>query len=245
MIIVTLLLSTANIMAQVKDVNKNIKKDKENSSKTKSAEMTSSSTNNNDGWFVGLVVGFFHYTIGAAQRAALENVDIYPERVSLETFASLGFEFTAPTNYFQTGIRGNWGIIGTDFKYSNLNDPTGRLKSIDWMVVVIRVPIKNFKIDWGIGFIGIINEEQSYGNSSIGFDWRLPNAGVNIASAYQWSGRTSLGSRYKESFNIRVDYNVYSYQRLHVSPLVEYSYQNYFNETRFSLFSVGVVIRLY
>ena len=58
-IILALLLSTANIMAQVGDVKKNVDKDKDNAGKTKSAEMTSSSTNNNDGWFIGSVVGFF------------------------------------------------------------------------------------------------------------------------------------------------------------------------------------------
>jgi hypothetical protein len=197
------------------------------------------------GWFVGFVTHIFAVTIGAAQRAALENVDIYPERISLEAFTTFGTEFTARSNYFQTGIRGNWGIIGTDFKYSILNDPTGNLESIDWMVFVIRIPIKHFKIDWGLGFIAISDEDQSYGNSSIGFDWRLPNAGLNINSAYQWSAKTSLGSRYKESFSMRVDYNIFNHKKLHISPIVEYSYQNYFSETNFSLYSAGVIIRMF
>ena len=244
--IASLLIITANAMGQVGDVNKNVKKDKDKSGNTKStATMDSGSSNNSGGWFFGFIIEAFAVTIGAAQRAALENVVIYPERVSLESFATYGTDLNSDAQYFQTGLRGNWGIFGTDFKYNNLKDITGQLKTIDWQVMVIRIPIQNFKIDYGLGFIGILDQDQAYYNSSIGFDWRLPNVGINIASAYQWSQRTSLGTRYKRGFILRADYEIYGYKKLHLSPMLEYAYQNYFEETSFSLISVGVIIRLF
>lgn len=245
-IIVTLLFSTLNVLGQVGDVNKNVKKDKDKSGKTKStATIDSGSTSSSGGWFGGLIIYFFTSTVGAAQRAALENVDIYPERFSLESFTTYGIDINSDAQYFQAGLRGNWGIFGSDFKYTNLIDITGQLKTIDWQVVVIRIPIKNFKIDYGLGFISILEQDQSYFNSSLGFDWRLPNLGVNIVSAYQWSQRTSLGSRYKRSYILRVDYEIYNYKKFHLSPMIEYAYQNYFEETTFTLISAGVIIRLF
>lgn len=245
-IIVTLLATTFNVMGQVGDVNKNVKKDKDKSGNTESAAtMDSGSSGSSGGWFFGFIIEAFAVTIGAAQRAALENVEIYPERVSLESFASYGTDLNSDAQYFQTGLRGNWGIIGSDFKYTNLKDITGQLKTIDWMVGVIRIPIENFKIDYGLGFISILDQDQTYFNSSLGFDWRLPNSGVNIASAYQWSQKTSLGTRFKRSYILRLDYEIYGYKKLHISPMLEYAYQNYFEETSFSLISAGIIIRLY
>ena len=245
-IIASLLIITTNAIGQVGDVNKNVKKDKNASKNTKStASIESGSSSSSGGWFGGLIIQFFSATVGAGQRAALENVDIYPERFSLESFSTYGTDINSDAQYFQAGLRGNWGIFGTDFKYNNLIDITGQLKTIDWQVVVIRIPIKNFKIDYGLGFISILEQDQAYFNSSLGFDWRLPNLGVNITSAYQWSQKTSLVSRYKSGFILRADYEIYGYKKLHLSPMLEYAYQNYFEETSFSMISAGIIIRVF
>jgi hypothetical protein len=244
-LIVTLLilsLSAATLIAQVSDINKNVEKDKSNNTSTNSDDYDSFS-NNGDG-FAGFIGSIFINTIGAGQMAALKNKDLYPERISLETFGSFGTEITSSANYFETGIRGNWGIFATDFRYSKLNDFTGDLKSLDWLVLVFRIPIKNFKIDYGLGFISLIDLDKSYFKSSIGFDWMFHYIGLNINSVYQWTERTSLETRYKRNFDFSVDFNAFSFQRLHISPMVKYSYQNYFGESEFSIFSVGAVVRL-
>ena len=248
-VLVALLISTTTITAQVGDVNKNVKKDKENSNNPKSAESSNSSGKDRSSSGCGLCnffVDIFAFTVVAGQKAALENVDIYPERVSIEAFSSFGTGFSNSTNYFQVGMRGNWGIFASDFKYTNLMDQTGNLSTIDWQVLVIRIPIENFKIDWGLGYISILDISQAYFNNTIGFDWRLPNIGVNINSAYQSSARTSLeDTRYKKSFIVRVDYEVYNKNKIHISPRLEYTYQSYFEKTKFSLLSAGLVFRVY
>lgn len=236
-----------NVFAQVNEINKNVEKDKNNGN-TKSSSSSSSSYNDSSSssgagfiYFIGDII----HTIGAAQMGALENKDIYPERVSLEAYSTFGTEITSSTNYFETGIRGNWGIFATDFRYTKLNDFTGDLKSLDWLVVVFRIPIKNFKIDYGLGFISLIDLDQSYFKSSIGFDWMFHDIGLNINSVYQWTEQTSLESRYKRNFDFSIDFNALTHQHLHISPILKYSYQNYFDKTAFSIFSVGVVVRLY
>lgn len=237
------------VFAQVNEVNKNVKKDKKNETSgsvdTNSNTSAKKNSSNNGSGLIYFVANIFIHTIGAAQVAALENKELYPERISLESFSTFGTELTGGTNYFKTRVRANWGIFGSDFTYSKLMDPTGDLNSIDWLVAVFRLPIRSFKIDYGIGFISLADLDKSYFKSSIGFDWRIPSAGLNVSSAYQWSERTSLGSRYKRNFIMRVDFSSYNYRKLHISPLVEYTYQNYFNETEFSLYSLGVVIRLF
>jgi hypothetical protein len=95
-IIASLLIITTSAMGQVGDVNKNVKKDKDKSGNTESiATIDSGSSNSSGGWFFGFIVEAFAVTIGAAQRAALENVEIYPERISLESFASYGTDLNS------------------------------------------------------------------------------------------------------------------------------------------------------
>lgn len=242
--IVFILCSTSSLWGQVADINKNAEKDKANSGKKKSAESSTSSTSGDGSLFFFFTEVLVH-TVGAAQIAALENKDIYPERVSLESFATFGAELPSNTIYFQSNLRLNWGIFASDFTYSSLNDVTGSLKSIDWLVIVFRIPIKNFKLDYGLGFISLVDLDQSYFKNSLGFDWRLANPGINISSAYQWSEKTSLGSKYKENFTFRVDYNAYSYKKIHFNPLFEYAFQNYFEQTKYSMYSVGLMIRIF
>ncbi len=241
-----LIFGTTQIIAQIDDIKKNVEKDKNTAAKSSSTEGNSSSKEVSSG-FILFIADIFIHTFGAAQMAVLENKDLYPERVSLEVFGNYGTEnsTTSTTNYWQTGLRANWGIFASDFKYSVINDRSDDLKSIDWLVVVFRIPIKNFKIDYGLGFISLVGLDQSYFKSSVGFDWRLPSIGLNFSSAYQWSERTSLGSRYKENFIFRVDFKAIGINKLHISPMLEYNYQNYFNETTFSFYSAGVVVRLF
>ena len=244
MYFILLLFCTTKIWGQVDEINKNVEKDKSMSDIKTSIESTTSSNNGNSGFFIFCSQVFIN-SIGIAQMAALENKDIYPERVSIESTSTLGTELPNTTIYFQTGLRLNWGIFASDFNYSNLNDLTGNLKSIDWLVVVFRIPIKTVKLDYGIGFINLVDLDQTYFKSSAGFDWRLSNSGINISSVYQWSKKNEFGNKFKENFILRVDYNAYSYKRFHVSPLVEYTYQNYFGQTKFSLYSVGLVLRVF
>ena len=245
--LVLLILGTTQINAQVDDIKKNVEKDK-NTTTTKSSSTESSNTSKKvSSGLIMFVADIFIHTFGAAQMAVLENKDLYPERISLEAFGTYGTEYstTSTSNYWQTGIRANWGMFASDFKYSSIDDRADNLNSIDWLVIVFRIPIKNFKIDYGLGYIDLVDLDQSYFKSSVGFDWRLPNIDLNLSSYYQWSERTSLGSRYKENFIFRVDLKAIGARKLHISPMLEYNFHNYFNETTFSFYSAGVVVRLF
>ena len=246
LIIILLMTFSPSIVAQVGDVNKNISKSKSSrSSSTSSNSSYSSSDDGDHGLFEAIFIDIFSFLLVETQRAALENKDIYPDRISFEVPLTYGTDFNYGSGYFQTGARFNWGMYGTDFKYLNLHDPSGGLEMIDWIVLNFRLPLGNFKLDYGIGSVYVLGEDLEYFKQSFGFNLRLPKKGMFITTAYQWTSHTNLGTRFKENFNVQVDYELWASGKMHLSPLLEYSYQNYFEEDAFSFVSLGMIMRFF
>lgn len=238
----TCLLMSTYLMAQVGDVNKNVEKDKQSKSTKSSSD--SGSSDSGSGFFYFLGDALFH-SVGAAQMAALENRRIYPKRLSLEAYGTYGTELNSSANLYKTGIRGTWGIFGSDFRYNHLKDFTGTLKEIEWQVLLIRIPIKNVTVDYGMGYIQLPADYISYFNNSLGLEVWLDQPGITITTGYRWTEKSNLGSRYKKNFETGISFNAVNAGAFHLSPTIMYNYLNYFDETSFSLFSVGVVIGLY
>jgi hypothetical protein len=239
-----LLTGSLNTYAQVEDVKENVNRDKEKSDSHKSNDYDDS-----ESLFDNCLAAFFGNlllsTFGSAQNSAMQKLDYYPERISLEVLSTFGTEFTSRTHDFQAGIRYNRGIFATEFRYNNLKDATGKLKSLNWLIANIRLPIGSFKLDYGIGFIDLPDLDKRYFNSVFGFDWMIHPWGVNIKSDYQWTQKTNLGPRYLNRYSLRIDYNIYNYRKLHLSPIVEYVYLDYFDQTNFSVLSIGMMVRLF
>ena len=236
------LLFSSTGQAQVGEVNENIEKSKE----TKSTDQNSTNTESSggDGFFVFLADIFVH-TIGAAQMAALENKHIYPERVGFNAGADLGYGFTRNTWNITTQARLNWGVFGSDFKFNSLSDLTGKLNTIDWQVVVLRLPIQSFNLEYGLGFIAIPKQSESYGSFSFGFDFKIRAIGTTLGSHYYWSSITSLDTRFRRAFEVTGDVEVIQNGHFHLCLLAKYSYQNYFEETNFNIAGIGVVLKFY
>jgi len=238
-----------DLFAQVGDIKKNVEKEKREKGKEDSEKDKKAYSEGTE--IGGSIIGLFFQAIAGgigliikAQQKTLEGVQEYPERVSLELPLSFGTATRSNTYIFQTGLRGNWGIFASDFRYTNLSDNTGSLNTIEWLVGIIRIPIKKFKIEYGMGFLRLPKQERNYFKQTVGFDWLL-ESGINISGGYQWTVKTSLGTRFKENAYFRIDYKLINENKFHLGPMLEYSYQSYFSETNLSMISIGIIGRIY
>ena len=229
------------MIAQVGEVNKNIEKSKETTSTTSKSNQESSG---GDGLFIFLSEVFIH-TIGAAQMAALENKHIYPERVGFNAGVDLGSGFENNTWNITTGARVNWGIFASDFKYNSLSDITGTLNTVDWQVLVLRLPIQSFNLEYGLGFISIPAASDSYGSFSFGFDFKIRPIGTTFGSHYYWTSISSLETRFRKAFELVIDQEVVRQGHFNLCLMMKYSHQNYFAETNFNILSAGVIMKIY
>ncbi len=240
-----LLILSLHAYAQVGNVRSNVSNDKKSSRSSSSSSYSSGEGSESSGFFEALIVDFFAAAIVESQIETMSNREIYPQRLSFEVPVSYGTDFSYGSGRFETGARFNWGIFATDFKYSHLHDPSGKLNTIEWIVLDFKIPIQNFQLDYGIGVTSVIDEDQDYFKNTFGFDLRLPKKGIFITSAYQWTEKSSMGTRFKKNFNFRVDYEIYNRGKLHLSPALEYSYQNYFDEDTFHFVSLGMIMRIF
>ncbi|MCW3787399.1 hypothetical protein [Plebeiibacterium sediminum] len=252
-IMLLLLIPATSLICQVRDIKEDIKNDKSSTSSSKSYSSTYSSNRSSScyedesfgDWiageiFYGIVkgVGFVTYQ---AQSNVLENRDRYPNIISFE--AGLDWGTTFSENTLNPSVRLNWGIFASDFRYSELMDNTGRLRSWDWQVLVVRVPIKNLKINYGIGFTSILDPVESYFESSTGFDLNLINSKLNFNGNYRWTKRKS-DERYRQEVKVTGDFTVINNGTFHVSPMIGCTYQEYFGKHHYLFLNAGFKIRL-
>ncbi len=106
-----------------------------------------------------------------AQKAVIRDPKDYPNTISLEGTIDYGSNGSALT--FAPAIKGNWGIFGSEMRYALLHDYTGSLESFDWQVLILRIPIKNIKLNYGLGFTSLLSPKTNYFESSTGFDLYL------------------------------------------------------------------------
>lgn len=242
MMIITILIQSVSF-AQVGDVNENIEKSKEKQEVTGTSAATYSESSGSV--IVDFFVFIFANTVVAAQKAALANKHLYPERVGFNLGVDLGTGFENNTWNISSGARANWGIFATDFKFNSLSDITGKLNTVDWQVFILRIPIESLNLEYGIGFIAVPNQAVSYGSSTVGFDFKIRSIGTSFGLHYNWTQKTSLNTRFRTALEITGDYEVMRNDHFHLALLLKYNYQNYFEETDFFLLSAGVVMKLY
>ncbi len=257
LVIFILLTISVNLNCQVKDIKEDIKNDKKSkSSKSYTSTRSSTSTRRSSSYyddeenfrdwilgeiFYGLVkgVGFVTYQ---AQMNVLDNRERYPNLISLET----GYDFGTTIFYennFNPSLRLNWGIFASDFRYSLLMDQRANLQSLDWQILVVRVPIKNLKINYGIGFTSVLSPKKTYFESSAGLDLSLLKSKLNLITNYRWTESKSE-DRYRQEFKFIGDIQVFESGHFQVSPMVGCTYQEYFNKYRYWFVNLGMKIRL-
>jgi len=251
--LITLLLLSFIIpsFSQVSNIKEKIENDKKESTPYNSTSKTTKSSNRNsfqeeslgeslaEEIFIGLVRGVSFITYHA-QKSALYHKEDIPNLISAEIYSDIGSTFEETS--FDAGIRGNWGILSSEFNYNILNDNTGTLKTINWQALIIRVPLKNIKFNYGIGFTTIQEPRNTYFESSIGLDFNSNNNKWNFNSIYKWTARKKE-ERFRQIAKCSIDYSAYRRGFFNLAPYVGFEYQNYFMDDWFMFGKVGMKIR--
>ncbi|MCG8582577.1 MAG: hypothetical protein MI866_21820 [Bacteroidales bacterium] len=241
-LLVAILLQTV-AEAQVSNIKSNVSSDTKSSyTYSKSGKSSCRRSDDNDLMSeiaMGIASGIAWASI-EAQKRVLENQSEYPNTVSVEAGLEYGTNLSAQT--FSPNVRGNWGIYATDFRYHVLHDHTGSLESLDWQVLILRVPIGNFKANYGIGFTSLLSPKTTYAESTTGFDLSLFKQQLNLSANYRWTFKRN-DERYRQEFKLTADYQILQKGKFHLSPMLGVSYQNYFKEDEFWFFNCGVRLR--
>lgn len=189
--------------------------------------------------FLGIIKGVSIVTV-EAQRHVLSDMDKYPNLISTVVGVDYGTNLSALT--LTPSLRVNWGIVASDLRYSLIHDYTGSLKSFDWQVFILRIPVDIVKLNYGIGFTALLEPNVSYFESSLGADVHLLKNRLNVTSNYRWTAKKSE-ERYRQEFKFTVDYRLVNKGEIDICPMIGVSYQDYFKEDNYLFFNVGVKIR--
>jgi len=244
--------------AQVREIKSNIKSDESGMSSyyshTSEPNTSSSFTppDFGDGIAEFLVGSFFYYTFYSAylglqyaQGIMQDRREYYPETFSIQGSILGGFDFAHSGSTYTSSLRGNWGIFASDMRYLNTHDVTGRLNVWDWQILILRFPIRNVKLEYGLGFSHIFDPSKTYFEQSTGIDYCFLNRKATLQGGYRWTAETHLGERFREEITLQADYEVARSSHFRFSPCMGFSRQNYFASTHFNLFQVGLKIRCF
>ena len=185
----------------------------------------------------------FIYSLIYAQSATLEGEDQFQERSSIDINGFYGIDPKNTDSYHTGQIRANWGILATDFRYSNLSDVSGYLENLDWQILVLRAPIGPLKLEYGLGFTQAISPSVKWFESSAGFELGLNKNQYIIKSHYRW---TEMGNtnRFRKEFNVAFHYRVLQSGRFHFYPVLKYANRIYYDDYKLNFFEVGLLVSL-
>lgn len=119
------------------------------------------------------------------------------------------------------------------------------MQTIDWQVLLIRLPIANAKFEYGLGLSHFISPSKTYFDQSVGFDWCFFKSKANVFAQYRWSQNSQIGGRYRLESSFEFDYEVVRKGKFRLSPSIGFVHQNYFDVDQFNFMKVGIKVRLF
>lgn len=199
-----------------------------------------------------LVGGIVYYTAYGAYRGLdygqylmqLRRFD-YPETFSLQADINAAFDYNSNATLILPSLRVNHGLFASEARFQYTSDVTDNLSVIDWQVLMLRFPISNIKLEYGIGFSHVFSPSKTYLEQSVGLDWCFLQRKVTLQGQYRWSPHSVLGHRYRQEAGFSVDYEMARLDRLRFCPLAGFSYQNYFDSNSFRFYRLGLRVRLW
>lgn len=240
---------------QVREIKSAIQSDKGGVPTRYSASSSSSSYSApdfEDGIAAFLVGSFFYYTfygtylgLRHGQYLIQERRELHPETFSLQGSLMSGFDFPHSGSTLTSSLRGNWGLFASDMRYMSISDVTGRLNVWDWQILMLRFPLRNIKLEYGLGFSHIFSPSKTYFEQSTGIDYCFLNRKATLQAGYRWTAKTHIGERFREEITLQADYEIARSSLFRFSPAIGFSRQNYFATTHFIFFQVGLKIRCF
>ena len=255
-----LILTGLYTSGQVRDIKSNIDQNKEDDEKSEFREYYRQSSG--PGWqppslgeglgdyIAGNIAYYTFYGVYKGmeygQRFMQYRRDEHPETFSFQSDLTSGFNTgNDNTLMLSPSLRVNWGLFASDIRYLYTDDVTGSLNLLDWQLIKLRLPIKNFKVEYGIGFSHVFSPSKTYFEQSAGFDWCFFDRNTTLQGQYRWSGETSSGERYRQEASVSLDHEVIHIFNFRIAPLIGFTYQDYFNSTQFRFVRIGLRFRIY
>ncbi|MGQ1946909.1 hypothetical protein ACT3CD_07415 [Geofilum sp. OHC36d9] len=247
------------VSGQVRDVRSKVAQDRNDAGSALKSESRSYSGGggfDKPDWDGGcgafIAEALFYYTfqgiymgLNAGQQAMRYRQSDYPETFSFEGALNAGFDFNTRTTALVPSLRLNHGLFASEVRYASTRDVTGVLDVFDWQVLVLRVPVKNLKFEYGIGFSHVFSPSKSYLDQNVGFDWCLLKRRLTLKAHYRWSQNTNLGNRYRQESDFSSDYEILHSGKFRLAPMVGFSYFNYFDSTKFNMVKAGLIFRFF
>jgi hypothetical protein len=258
LIALIVLASPLATFAQVDKIKDKVSEDKSSSGNKAQAQQYSGGGGDDDGYdwsadfteslVANAIIGVFYgiYYVGkVGQRYAMDKSEQHPELLSIELTGQALIDVNEGTIGYLPTLQLNGGAFATQVRFSHVEDYSGSLNSIDWQVVKLRIPIENLKIEYGIGFIAIMEPSKTYFESSLGFDWRLLKQRANLQGAYRWSQESDAGPRFRQEYNVVLDYETKQWGKFRLAPTIGYTFQNYFEMDYMRFVNLGLRLRFY
>ena len=242
---------TLYCQAQIGDIKREIDNDisksktkKKNSSTNNSTHSQNLASNQISSQIVKSILEFVFIGIYQLQKETLSNAKSNPKLVSFESINKIGA--FAPENglLLAPHLRGNWGIISTDFRLQSIHDKTGTLTTQDWQVIRFNLPIEIVKISYGLGVSHLREYSHSYFEQTIRGEVRFTEQKGTIGLEYRVAKNDSETTFRKET-NAFVDYELIRKGKFQLSPSIMISRQHYFNTTKQFYVGVGLNIRFF
>src|SRR5690554_3746709 len=134
------------------------------------------------------------------------------------------------------------GLLASELRYIYVGDVRGSMLSVWWQVVMLRLPIKNFKLEYGLGLSWFLSPNKAYFDTSAGFVWDLWANRVQLEGRFRNSADTSVG-RYRVEYSGDLGWEAARLGCFRLMPFAGYSKYTYFDDIDFSYLRLGLKLR--
>ncbi len=168
-----------------------------------------------------------------------------PEVISLELMPHIGFGKNASI-FIAPRVRGNWGLLSTDFRYSRLA-ADGNLATLDWQILNLNVVNeKAATLRIGTGFMHEYYLGSTFNEHLFGLDIRWDKE-RRIKSTVEFRIARDYGDfiTRRTEFNARLNYKVIDLGRIHGHLNAGFIYQRWNEQTNVWIVQSGMNFNLF
>lgn len=224
-------IATLQGQAQVGDVSKGSRGNKESSRGSDDSDKDSRRGGGGSGVFFFLDIFDFIHLIGQGQKDQLSKRFDEPYRVSLQAGFNGGYYNKEGTFSFIPSIRGNWGLISTHLRSNSIQDRTGQFQTLDWQVIQFNiVNIPEFTLRAGTGFSYVKDINDTYHESTIEFEGHIHERSINPFLYFRWSNDYNTNDVPRLEISPGVDFKIMQTGKFRVHATAAYLYQRYLGE---------------